>query len=191
MDFLARMDQRKSARDAERSRLNKRLLEINREAEEDEIATRVYRKVGAEPSAAEKPIQALSALPTNSAEVRPAQPKGMKVKEAILAVLKDARGGLTAKQIRGRAFLKCNAELNPNTLTVTLIRMKEDKIVRIEGRQWFYIRPNQGAYVIATRARTSDSPERIEATAPVRANGLSTVVGVSRLTQTSMPAEKG
>jgi len=71
------------------------------------------------------------------------KPKGTKVKDVILAVLKEARGGLTAKQIRGKAFLKFNAELNPNTLTVTLIRMKVDKIVRIEGRQWFYIHPNQ------------------------------------------------
>ena len=187
MDFVTKMIARREARDQERARLQKRLLEINREAEEDEIALRVYQRI--ECGADEQGTTGEQRNTNLKRFLRPATvqtptrilPPDVRVKDMIFAVLRDAKTGLTAKQIRGRAFLKFHTDINPNTLTVSLERLKERDLVRIEGREWFYV-----------TAANPDVPQRIEAAAPGRASGLITEVGGSRPnTQTSVAAEKG
>jgi hypothetical protein len=87
------------------------------------------------------------------------------VKDMILSILKDAYPtGLTAAQIKGKAFLRYQEHINPNTLTVTLVRFGKAKpgeqaLVKCEGRVWTYIRDTGAAtrtpeFALMTRRQT-------------------------------------
>lgn len=69
-------------------------------------------------------------------------------KEMILAVLKEAGPeGATAKQIRAKVFLRFKTHINPNTLTVSLVRFSKgsEPKARCEGRTWYYVGAGNGA----------------------------------------------
>lgn len=152
-----KFEERRQARNEERMRLSKRLGEIVREAEEDAVALKVLREMYPDGYPSEPtPVDAAVELRGVSAtgEARPVMALGasviaikqeppIRVKDMILNILRDAAPtGLNAGQIKGKAMLRYKAQINSNTLTVSLCRYAKDGIVRSEGRTWFYIRPN-------------------------------------------------
>ena len=130
----------------------KRAIQLNAEGEEDSVAKRVY-------------LQTLSAPPVPDAVEAPPSPprhatqsvetgKPM-VKDMILTVLRDAHpNGLSAEQIKGKAFLRYQEHINPNTLTVSLGRYSKPKpgepvLAKCVGRIWYYV---HGAGTVPARA---------------------------------------
>jgi hypothetical protein len=53
--------------------------------------------------------------------------------------------GLNAAEINSWSRDLFGEEINPNTLTVTLGRMRNKGLVRIEGRTWFFVPQNEEA----------------------------------------------
>ena len=160
-DFLIRMEQRRIARDRRKLALGAELSELSREADEDALALQRYREVMGLPApshdACEKTLHCngsvLMRIPRQQGHsvVAATQNEGrsMPVKIIVLAILHSAYPeGLNAKQIRGKAVAAYGTELNPNTLTVTLGRYREDGTVRNVGRTWYFVpleeRPNGG-----------------------------------------------
>lgn len=131
-------------------RLNKRLAELAAEGEKDGIAVAQLRAIYPEGFPADGGAQidtvaadAIEAAPTPPATAAEMQQRGgdMTVKQMSELILKDAYpNGLTASQIKGKAFLRFKKHINPNTLTVSLVRLKPR--VQCEGRVWFYVKPN-------------------------------------------------
>jgi len=160
--FLQALEDRKRKRDAERLLLNKRLLELQADSEADIVARRVYEDmvksgqwspdrsdVPATPDEPKRTITyQLTGLSVQAAQAPMAQ--APMVKDIVLSILKEAYPvGLTAAQIKGKAFLKFKTHINPNTLTVTLGRYSrpkdgEPRLARCDGRIWFYV-PADGA----------------------------------------------
>ena len=146
-DPFALFELRRQRRDEERLALRKRLAELDAEGTEDATAIRVLRQVY---SAADKTLRdgkivhgGQRAAPTNVSPPAPAEK--MSNKELCIAVLRDAApNGMTAAQIKSKALLKYRRVINPNTLTVSLVRASKSRNgnqaeVRCEGRTWFYI----------------------------------------------------
>ena len=166
MDPFARLEERRARRDAERLSLTKRLHQLNQEAEEDAVAAKVLLKLYPEhvpapaPQLPEKPsildrlraARTLAASTPSPASVAATQDSGagLKLKDMILNVLREAYpNGLKAQQIRGKVQIKYRTDLNPNTLTVTLVRYSkgDDPRARCEGRTWYYVRPSTNGVV--------------------------------------------
>jgi len=147
-DPFQRLDARRQSRERERLLIQKRLAEINAEDADDAVALRVLRNLypdgfsnHPQTDAPEKP----EAVTPDSASAKFAV-RTLPVKTMLLSVLKDAfPGGLTAAQIKGKVWLKYKQEINPNTLTVSLVRASKQKgdeppRVRCDGRTWYYLR---------------------------------------------------
>jgi hypothetical protein len=148
-DPFALLEKRRQRRDEERLHLRKRLSELDAEAADDATALRVLKKAyekedeAPEPRTLPKAIHTVGATPglffTPDAD-RP-------IKDLILAVLADAApNGMTAAQIRDKAMLKYRRLINPNTLTVSLVRASKQRgteppVVRCQGRVWYYLPP--------------------------------------------------
>jgi hypothetical protein len=151
-DPIAILEARRIKREQERMEINKRLSQLNAEGEEDTIALRVLRRIlssngDAEKTNAESLASRLSPVVNVSGSLAAMVQAsgGMLVKDMIIAILRDAGpDGLTATQIKGRAALRYKANINPNTLTVSLVRASKPKgeqapLVRCAGRIWYYI----------------------------------------------------
>ena len=63
---------------------------------------------------------------------------------------------MQASDIRTIAQEKYGVDLNPNTLTVTLGRLKAKRLVRIDGRTWFYM-PKDERQQSAPSAETDEA----------------------------------
>ena len=150
---FSRFDERRRQREAKRLELNKQLAELNAEGEKDAIAVAQLRAVypngfpnddGPPRSIDRRPADAIEsppAPPATAAQAQNVAGGNLTVKEMALMVLRDAMpNGLTAAQIKGKAFLRFKKHINPNTLTVSLVRLKPK--VKCEGRIWFYERPS-------------------------------------------------
>lgn len=151
-DPFKRLDDRRRERDRERMELNKRLAVLNQEADEDAIALKVLRKLYPEQPktpgnvilAHEFDRQRLSELPLAGERPSGSLPRLIPAKQLVLAVLREAYPeGLTAGQIGGRALVKHKRSINPNTLSVSLARHKEDGAIRLEGKTWFYVKDRE------------------------------------------------
>ena len=151
--FLQALEERRLKRDAERSAMVKRSAQLNAEADADAVAKRVYLEtIAASPSApaAAVPddIEPSPAPPIFAAPVSDTTGKPM-VKDMILSVLRDAYPhGLSAAQIKAKAYLRFKQHINPNTLTVSLGRYSkpkpgEAKLAKCDGRVWYYIRQGE------------------------------------------------
>jgi len=159
--LLAKFDERKQRRERERFALNKRLVELNAEAERDEVTVNNLIAICSEhhkdyvpnltiPDAVEP-----APPPPTAAAVQMAS-NGMRVKDMVLAVVRDAYPqGLTAKQIKGKAFLRYKHDINPNTLTVTLVRYSKgnEARVRCDGRTWYYVPQKANGAAVSERKR--------------------------------------
>src|SRR5665213_2927492 len=141
-DPFALFEARRAKRDQERLSLRKRLAELEIEATEDTTAVTVLRKVYAKETQASAEASMAQQFAT---AVREAQAKEVPTKELILAVLREATpAGMTAKQIKEKALLKYRRHINPNTLTVSLVRASkphglQPASVRCDGRTWYYL----------------------------------------------------
>lgn len=160
--LLDKFERRKQARAEERLRLSKRLAELNAEAERDDITVANLKVIfSKEVLAAAGEIIAKELAPPDAIEPGPSPPPTARdlrrpdkagpylVKDMVLAVIREAYpNGLTAKQIRGKAYLRFRQNINPNTLTVSLGRYSKgpEPRARCEGRTWYYIpaKPNGG-----------------------------------------------
>ncbi|MBA2587742.1 MAG: hypothetical protein H0U98_03860 [Alphaproteobacteria bacterium] len=145
--FLLALEERRLKREAERTAWNKRAAQLNAEGEADAVAKRVYLET-VKPASAVKPSPKPDAVePAPQATVEGgAAAEEIPVKDMILTVLRDAYPlGLTAKQIKGKAYMRFKKHINPNTLTVSLGRYSkpkdgEPRLARCDGRTWFYVR---------------------------------------------------
>ncbi len=147
--FPQMLEERRRRRDAERMRLQKRIAELSREGEDDAIAARVYQDAMTSQTATAVAIASDPATPKPDAvEASPykvvmmprASVEAPKVKDMILAVLRDAYpNGLTAANIKGKVYLRFKEQINSNTTTVTLGRFSKDGIVKNDSRVWFYV----------------------------------------------------
>lgn len=141
--FLQALEDRRMKREAERNAMIKRSAALNAEAEKDSVAKLVYLETLAAPPV---PDAIEPAPPPPVYAAKSADTGKLMVKDMILAVLRDAYpNGMTAEQIKGKAFLRYQQHINPNTLTVSLGRYSKPKegelrLARCEGRVWFYIR---------------------------------------------------
>lgn len=164
-DPFERFWQRRLMREHETKIIERRTAEIRQEDEADAIAVAQLRKIypngfpGGKPRQAE--IQQPRELSTPVATAH-ASSAGIPVKDMILAILKGAYpDGLTAKQIKAKAAIKYGAALNPNTLTVTLVRYSKLPVpcAKCEGRVWCFVASpaanGNGAYL----AQERKSPE--------------------------------
>jgi hypothetical protein len=78
-----------------------------------------------------------------------------------LEILQDAYPApMAAKDLRERAVSQYQREVNPNTLTVSLARCREEGIVALANKRWSYV-PRVGEIPIARRATTGsgDHPD--------------------------------
>jgi hypothetical protein len=162
---FSRFEDRRRERDAERMRLNKRLAELAADGEKDGIAVAQLKAIypnGFPTAALDQDIDMIGADAIEAAPAPPARALEMQqrggdatVKQMAEAILRDAHpNGLTASQIKGKAFLRFKKHLNPNTLTVSLVRLKPR--VMCENRIWFYVKPNGNG---AHDAAKEKSPE--------------------------------
>jgi hypothetical protein len=147
---FALFEERRRARDEERAALNKRLVSLNVEGERDAIAVQQLRVLYPNGWPAEAEADRREPPPADALEPAPSPPPSsvvqmqargseMTVKDMALTILRDAGpNGLTASQIKGKAMLRYKKQINSNTLTVSLVRLKPK--VRCEGRVWFYVR---------------------------------------------------
>lgn len=160
---FTRFEERRRNREAKRLELNKQLAELNAEGEKDAIAVAQLRLVypdGFPDSGLPAPPDAVEDAPPPPATAAQLQQRGgeLTVKDMALAVLTDAwPSGLTASQIKGKAFLRYKKQINSNTLTVSLVRLKPE--VRCEGRIWFYERPGASRERMTIDAKQERSPE--------------------------------
>ena len=68
------------------------------------------------------------------------------VKDVCFDILEEAfPAGLQAAEIKERGLARYGMDINSNTLTVSLGRLKDAGQVRIEGRTWFYVPPESEA----------------------------------------------
>ncbi len=134
-DPFTRFEYRRRQRELERIQLTKRIAELNAEGERDAIAVAQLRaiypngfpasdeqavEIGPVPDAIEPPP-----LPPSTAAEMQAAIGAFSVKEMALNILREAAPtGLSATQIKGKAFLRYRKHINPNTLTVSLVRLK-------------------------------------------------------------------
>ena len=124
---------------AERDQIKERLVSIEAEANELDIALRVAERLG------EHPPPAPSVTTISGDETPDAQDAGtsMTYKELARQILKDSHPeGLQAREIREIAAKLYLQKINSNTLTVSLGRLKNDGHVRIDGRTWFWLPPS-------------------------------------------------
>lgn len=149
-DPFALLEKRRLQREQERLALRKRLAELDADAFEDQTVLKGLTKLygsketlghvvaAAAAASAPKPVSAALVARTEAG-------KDMMYKDMILAVLRDGEpSGMTAAQIRAKAVLRFGKHINPNTLTVTLVRASKQRgneaaQVRCEGRTWFYV----------------------------------------------------
>lgn len=160
---FSRFEARRIARDAERMRLHKRIVELNAEGEKDAVAVEQLKQIYPDgfPSASDSPVpDAVEAPPTpppTAAEMQK-MASDMTVKDMALLILREAHpNGLTASQIKGKAFLKFRKHINSNTLTVSLVRLKPK--VKCEGRTWFYVREGVDRLINAVATGVPAKPE--------------------------------
>jgi hypothetical protein len=145
---FTRFEERRISREAERHRLRRRLVELESEGQKDVIAIEQLKAIYPEGFPAELKMARVAPQP-DSIEPAPENlltlsPRANKhsYKDVILSTLQDAPAGLSAAQIKGRAFLKHQVHINPNTLTVTLVRLSKGDapLVKFEDRAWHYLR---------------------------------------------------
>lgn len=155
--FLLAIENRRIARDGERMAMNKRIAQLNAEADADAVAKRVYLEMKSaglladqQPAGDAKQAAMPDAVePAPATEVQAAEGTDLMVKDMILLVLKEAYpNGMTAAQIKGKAWLRFRKYINPNTLTVSLGRFSkpkdgEPRQARCDGRTWYYMRERE------------------------------------------------
>lgn len=150
-DPFALLEKRRQQREQERLALRKRLAELDADAAEDQAVWKGLTKLyGSKESlghvvAAAASVAAPNPAPATGLAARVEIGKDMLAKDMILTVLRDgAPSGMTAAQIKAKVVLKFGRHINPNTLTVTLVRASKQRgdeapLVRCEGRTWFYL----------------------------------------------------
>jgi len=149
-DPFALLEKRRQQREQERLALRKRLAELDADAADDQAVLRGLSKLygsketlGHVVAAAASVVAPKQGSPALVERVEAG--KDMQIKDMVLAVLRDGeRSGMTAAQIKAKVLLKYGRHINPNTLTVTLVRASkrrgdEAAQVRCEGRTWFYL----------------------------------------------------
>jgi hypothetical protein len=133
-------------------KLNGRLVELNVEAQEDVVARRVLRQMYPEhKSAALEPAAASCAAgririlgfdPANASRIISSTVPEAKqaIKDIVLSIVRQEAGkyGMTASTIRARVKLRHGIDVNPNTLTVSLVRHRKAGQLECRGRRWFY-----------------------------------------------------
>lgn len=152
-DPFIRFAERRHQREDERLRLSRRLAELQAENDRDVIAVAQLKQLypngfpqSDEPSPQpQRPVpDAIEPPPPPPSTVVESQRRGsgLMAKDIILSILKDAGpDGIGAKQIRAKAFIRYKTHINPNTLTVSLVRFSkgDQPKARCEGRTWYYI----------------------------------------------------
>lgn len=117
----------------------KEIERIDRELADLDATERVLAKFG--PELAQDDL--LAATEPSAPYIAPTKPRfeGTK-KDMVLAILHHSHpSGLRAEQIKHNAKALFHSDINPNTLTVSLGRLKNNKKVRIDGRTWFFVPP--------------------------------------------------
>jgi hypothetical protein len=161
------LERRRIARDQERQRIMRRVAELNAEGEKDAITREVLQSLypsgfpkafipAREPDTADPAVPdgfEPAPLPPETAAHKQATRGGeMTVKEMAVAVLQKAYPeGLSATQIKARAFLRFQKHINPNTLTVSLVRAKPR--VKCDGRTWYYVKTVNGVVADSGNSR--------------------------------------
>ena len=142
MGFKEDIDRAKAKLEERRADLVQQISEIDVELKDYETALKVARKLtGFAPT-----VEVSTHAPTIS-ESEPASTQDLvsftgSKKDLIFKILKSKYPhGLQAIQIRYVASKEYGVSLNPNTLTVSLGRLKNSGSVRIDGRKWFYVPP--------------------------------------------------
>lgn len=139
MGFKENIDQAKSRLEKRRAELIEQISEIDAELKEYEVAVKVVLKImGPAPT-----VSVSTQTPTISApEPEPVQDivqfSGSK-KDLTLEILRSRYPkGFRAHGIRHVARKEYGTDFNPNTLTVSLGRLKASGDVRIVERVWYY-----------------------------------------------------
>lgn len=139
MGFKNDIEQAKSKLEKRRAELLQQISEIDVELKDYETALRVALKI----TTFAATVSVSTQTPTPSApESEPAQDivefSGSK-KDLTLEILKSRYPrGLQARSIRSVARKEYGIDLNPNTLTVSLGRLKTSGHVRIVARIWYF-----------------------------------------------------
>jgi hypothetical protein len=84
------------------------------------------------------------------------------VKDMLLVIVREAGPeGVSAEQIRARAQIKFGVDVNPNTLTVSLVRHRKDGKVKCDKKRWFYVNPfNFSAFTASLNHSANGSTEK-------------------------------
>ena len=136
MGFKQDIEQAKSKLQAQREALIQQIGDIDIEIKDYDTALRVARKLALPSDKAQVPS---SSTPDDLLTQNVVKFIGS-IKTLTYKILKyEYPKGMQASDIRTIAQEKYDVDLNPNTLTVTLGRLKGDGFVRIDGRVWFYV----------------------------------------------------
>ena len=136
MEFKENIEQAKSKLQMQREALVQQIADIDIELKDYDTALRVARKLALSSDEAQVPSSSISDDLLTQTVVKFIG----SMKSLTYKILKsEYPNGMLASEIRIVAQQKHGTDLNPNTLTVTLGRLKGDGHVRIDGRMWFYI----------------------------------------------------
>lgn len=136
MGFKENIEQAKSKLQTRREALVQQITDIDIELKDYDTALRVARKLALSSDEAQVPSSSISHDLLTQTVVKFIG----SMKSLTYKILKsEYPKGMQASDIRTIAQENHGVDLNPNTLTVTLGRLKSDGRVRIDGRVWFYI----------------------------------------------------
>lgn len=143
MDIFRKIDQEREKLKERRHELAQQIAKIDFELADWDAADRVMQKL----HATEMAEQIGPAFESAKAELQETiiggakqRPFGGTTKKLVLAIMRDAYPqGMNSADIREKAKKSYFREINKNTLTVTLVRLREDGGVRIDGKTWYYV----------------------------------------------------
>jgi len=141
MDMLKDVFKRREGLQGQRQALMDQIKQLDEELSDLDAAERVFKKkIQFGDGGKENPKPKSLKAPVTDFKPRPDHPFAGTIRDLALQILSDLYPrGLRSAAICKLAVIHYKREINKNSLTVTLGRLKEDGLVRNEGQTWYII----------------------------------------------------
>ena len=159
MEFIARIQQAMTRLEKRREELLGQLSELNAELQEFETALRVASKLESSDGTLFDENRTPTSMVASDADHDTLDQFSGSRRDLITKLLEEAYPkGLLAHQFRTAASNRFGFELKPTTLTVTLGRLKKERIARIDRRVWYHVPPEQRTGSTTNLVENEDAP---------------------------------